>query len=96
MQPDPSVRQELRSRSAYPSHEFATIIDLVISHIYDSLRADETYQLTSYNPTTCVTAGQDISMLMVMKSNFIRYFTIIGVVDGTKNSVVVQRPMQFD
>lgn len=89
IQPDPSIRQELWSRSAHPSHEFATIIDLVISHIDDSLRTDETYQMTRDNPTACVTAGQDISMLLVVKSNFIRYFTIIGVVDGAKNSVVI-------
>ena len=34
-------------------------------------------------------------MLLVVKSNFIRYFTIIGVVDGAKNSVVIHGQLSY-
>jgi hypothetical protein len=70
-------------------HEFTIYIDMMITHIKMTCFINNSDQMTFNNRTAAIMGSDYIILLLIIKKRLAPYFSIAGVVNGTKRFVVI-------
>lgn len=89
MQPDFSIRQNLRNGGANACHQFAVNIDLVVAHVDLAIGIDETDQVALNDFPTGIFSGENVARLLIMKLRFAACLAIGCVGNRAEDFVVV-------
>ena len=74
---------------ALPSHQFAALIDVLITHVEAARVVNFGDQCAELDRAAAISRPYDVALLMIVKKRRRTHFTIGGIADRTKSALVV-------